>query len=126
MAVRGIVRAWHDDKGWGVIDSPDTPGGCWAHVSDVLMPGYPTLEAGQPVMMNYEPAEQDGYSFRAIEVWPAGQDPYRTEAETTGPSAAYRSSLTLTFDDPVRPDPTWPSASSTEEFPPDGGGPDVT
>ena len=24
---------WHDDQGWGVLDSPDTPGGCWAHFS---------------------------------------------------------------------------------------------
>lgn len=27
----GIVRMWNDDDGWGVIDSPHIPGGCWAH-----------------------------------------------------------------------------------------------
>ncbi|WP_157571633.1 hypothetical protein [Nocardioides alkalitolerans] len=27
----GVVRAWYDDHGWGVLGSPDTPGGCWAH-----------------------------------------------------------------------------------------------
>lgn len=23
----GTVRTWHDEEGWGVIDSPETPGG---------------------------------------------------------------------------------------------------
>lgn len=104
MAVTGTVRVWHDDEGWGVIDSQDTPGGCWAHLTCVLVPGYPTLVAGQLVTLAYEPAEQDGYSFRAIEVWPAGQEPHRTKGEA-GPSPAYRSTLTLTFDDPEDPDP---------------------
>ncbi|MBF6438391.1 hypothetical protein [Nocardia cyriacigeorgica] len=27
----GTVTQWHNDKGWGVIDSPDTAGGCWFH-----------------------------------------------------------------------------------------------
>lgn len=36
----------------------------------------------------YEPAVQDGYSFRATEVWPAGQEPYRGEDETSGASGA--------------------------------------
>lgn len=91
-----------------MIASQDTPGGCWAHLSSVLVPGYPTLTAGQAVTMVYESAEQDGYSFRAIEVWPAGQDPYRTESEPTGASAAYESSLTITFDDVDAPDPREP------------------
>ena len=106
MAASGIVRAWHDDEGWGVIDSEATPGGCWAHVSSVLVPGYPRLGAGQPVMLVAERAEQDGYSFRATEVWPAGQEPHRTGIETTGASAAHESTLTITFDDPETLDPT--------------------
>ena len=43
----GIVRDWYADEGWGVIDSQETPGGCWAHVMCVLVPGCPTLRAGQ-------------------------------------------------------------------------------
>lgn len=105
MAVGGVVRVWHDDKGWGVIDSEDTPGGCWAHFSSVLVPGYRMLRAGQPVTLEYEPAEQDGYSFRAIELWPAGQEPHRTGGETPDASSAYTSTLTITFDDPQEPDP---------------------
>ena len=105
MVVSGVVRVWHDDKGWGVIDSPETPGGCWAHYSMVLVPGYPTLEPGQSVILDYETFEQDGYSFRAIELWPAGQEPHRTESET-GASDAYRSTLTITFDGPEEPGAT--------------------
>ncbi len=26
----GTVRKWQEDEGWGVIDSPHTPGGCLA------------------------------------------------------------------------------------------------
>ena len=56
--------------------------------------------------LEYEPGEQDGYSFRAIELWPAGQEPHRTQSETQGASDAYRSTLTITFDDPQKPGPT--------------------
>jgi hypothetical protein len=27
MVSRGVVREWNDDEGFGVIDSPETPGG---------------------------------------------------------------------------------------------------
>lgn len=28
MVSHGDVREWNEDEGFGVIDSPDTPGGC--------------------------------------------------------------------------------------------------
>ncbi|MGI8701473.1 MAG: hypothetical protein ACR2JU_09765 [Nocardioidaceae bacterium] len=28
MTSRATVRTWHDDEGWGVLDLPETPGGC--------------------------------------------------------------------------------------------------
>ena len=31
----GTVRVWHREKGWGVIDSLDTWGGCWVHFSQL-------------------------------------------------------------------------------------------
>jgi CspA family cold shock protein len=99
MRSRGEVRVWHADEGWGVIDCPDTPGGCWAGFPAVLVAGHQALDAGALVELIYEAAEQDGYSFRAVEVWPAGQAPVRQHPRATGPSAAYRSTLTLTFDD---------------------------
>jgi CspA family cold shock protein len=95
MAANGVVREWRDEEGWGVIDASDTPGGCWAHYSVVLVPGYQTLSAGQAVTFHYESAEQDGYQFRAAEVWPSEQQPDRSSIEVSGPSNAYRSRLTI-------------------------------
>ena len=106
MAISGVVRVWYEDEGWGVVDSQDTPGGCWTHYSSVLLPGYRALQAGQSVTLEYEPIGQDGYCFRAIEVWPAGQEPYRTENEISDASDAYRSKLTITFDEPKKTDHT--------------------
>lgn len=97
MTSLGRVREWHDEDGWGVIDSEVTPGGCWAHLSSLLVTAPRALRAGQEVTFSFETADQDGYSFGALEAWPAGREPIRPEA--SGPSSAYRSSLALTFDD---------------------------
>ena len=68
MAAQGIVRVWNDEEGWGVIDSEETPGGCWAHFSVISVSGYRTLHTGQTVALDWEAGEQDGYSYRALEV----------------------------------------------------------
>lgn len=68
-ASRGRVRVRHQEEGWGVVDSPDTPGGCWVHFSDVVMNGYRSLEAGEDVGFDFEVAEQDGFRFRAVRVF---------------------------------------------------------
>jgi cold shock protein len=65
-----IIREWHDDEGWGVVDSLDTPGGCWAHFSHIDMPGFRTLDPGQAVRLDWESLSQDGYDYRAIRVVP--------------------------------------------------------
>jgi CspA family cold shock protein len=90
----GRVREWHDDDGWGVVDSAATPGGCWAHYSSVHVAGYRRLAAGDEVAFSFEQADQDGYSYRTVEVWPAGQSPSRDDLEP--PGAGYTSSLTIT------------------------------
>jgi CspA family cold shock protein len=98
MSSVGTVRLWHAEDGWGVIDASATPGGCWTHYSAVLVPGYRARDAGEAVEFTFEAAEQDGFAFRAVEVWPAGQVPVRSGDEVPGPSSAHRSTLTLTFD----------------------------
>jgi cold shock protein len=96
--VTGTVRFWHDELGWGVLDSPETPGGCWAHFSQLIMPGYGALTAGEPVSFTYEAGDQDGYAFRAVEVRPAWVDPsYVREPPTQ--STGYRSGLTIPSED---------------------------
>ena len=98
MTSVGTVRLWHAEEGWGVIDSSATPGGCWTHYSAVLVPGYRELDTGAAVEFTFEVAEQDGYSFRAVEVWLAGQAPVRGGIGEPAASPAYRSTLTLGFD----------------------------
>jgi CspA family cold shock protein len=68
--VTATVRQWSSEEGWGVLDSPETPGGCWAHFSVVRSPGYRELAAGQVVRLAWEPAVQDGYDYRATTVVP--------------------------------------------------------
>lgn len=68
----GIVRTWSDAEGWGILDSPETPGGCWAHYSAVVMDGYHRLTASQAVSFEFEPGPQDGYDFRATLIRPEG------------------------------------------------------
>jgi CspA family cold shock protein len=92
------VRFWKAEDGWGVIDSSDTPGGCWAHFSHLV--GFGHTPAGQEVTFDFEAAAQDGYRFRATEVRPEGGVPDWPTVVVTGPSDAYRSTLTLEFDDP--------------------------
>ena len=92
----GTVREWRADDGWGVIDSVDTPGGCWAHFSAIVSEGYRALEPGDHVAFSYETPGQDGYDYRAVRVWPPGASPEAPPQPARGePSAAYRSSLTI-------------------------------
>ena len=64
---RGLVENFYPDDGWGVITSPATPGGCWVH-SSFVRDAF-SLRDGQPVWFTFEPADQDGYAFRALHVW---------------------------------------------------------
>jgi CspA family cold shock protein len=70
MNVHGTVRDWHDDEGWGVLDSDETPGGCWADFSVLEVQGYRSLVPGQAVRFDWERTWQDGYGFRALRVQP--------------------------------------------------------
>lgn len=64
------VREWRVEEGWGVLDSPGTPGGCWTHFVHIEMPGYRALQQGQVVTLDWESPGQDGYNFRATRVVP--------------------------------------------------------
>ncbi|WP_432498775.1 S1 domain-containing protein [Kineococcus auxinigenes] len=97
MAVEAVVREWHSEEGWGVVDCPQTPGGCWAHFSHVAITGYRQLHAGQAVALEWEAGDQDGFAYRAVRLWPTDSDPVEPLAEHD--SGAYRSTLTLRFDE---------------------------
>jgi cold shock protein len=95
MTVKALVREWHDDEGWGVVDAAEVPGGCWVSFAHVALTGHRHLRPGQAVALDWERAAQDGFDYRAVRAWPWGADPAET---TTSAATAYTSSLTLTFD----------------------------
>lgn len=69
QVARGVVREFLPEEGWGVVDANEVPGGCWVHFSMIHMQGYAQLIPGQVVEFTFEPADQDGYTFRAVDVW---------------------------------------------------------
>jgi CspA family cold shock protein len=97
MASTGTVRTFNADEGWGVLDAPDTPGGCWVHFSAIVAAGYRSLTAGDHVRFHAERGEQDGFAYRATKVWTGGTEPPDPVHDEPS-SGAYQSSLTLTVD----------------------------
>ena len=95
--IAATVRAWHAADGWGVLDSGETPGGCWVHVSHIDQDGQPDLEVGDHVDLEFEAAEQDGYAYRAVRVLIPGRAP--ASHREAAPSTAYWSELTVDMDD---------------------------
>jgi cold shock protein len=71
----GVVREFDAEEGWGVIDSPDVPGGCFVHYSNIEMSGFRVLRAGQRVRFTFETPgfDQDGCPHRAFVVHPLDQ-----------------------------------------------------
>lgn len=106
MTAKGVVRAWHQEEAWGVVDSPATPGGCWVHFSAVAVAGHRMLVVGQDVEFDFEAVQQDEYGFRGTRVWPRGTAPITADpVESAQPSSAYRSELKVSFDDtPTSPE----------------------
>jgi cold shock protein len=72
QGVAGVVRSFDADEGWGVVVSPEVPGNCFVHFSDIEADGYRELHAGQRVRFTYQDPGflQDGCRFRALRVWP--------------------------------------------------------
>lgn len=70
--VTATVREWRVEEGWGVLDSPETPGGCFGHYSTIEAPGFRTLSPGQKVDLIWEAPgfKQDGYDYRAVSITP--------------------------------------------------------
>ena len=96
----GSVRKFDVDEGWGVIDGPDVPGGCWVHFPAIAMDDYRTLVRGQRVSFRAEAASQDGFAYRAVKVWTGDVEPVEEPHARRG-SDGYSSTLTLTFDPPT-------------------------
>ena len=100
--MRGVVvarvREWHDEEGWGVLDSAETPGGCWVHWSHLDHDGYRTLRDVETVELEWVGVPQDGYPYQATRVLVPGR-PTAAPRPPVPAGAAYRSTLTLHADD---------------------------
>ena len=97
------MRVFDADEGWGVIDGPDVPGGCWVHFSAIAGDGYRQLSAGQRVSFHAEEASQDSFAFRAVKVWTGEVEPSATVGVQRSPGA-HHGTLILTFDSPADED----------------------
>ena len=93
-----MVRDYDAGAGWGVVDAPDVPGGCWVHFSAIAADGYRRLATGERVTFRAERAAQDGLDFRAVKAWTGDVEPPDDPVDHRR-SPAYRSSLRLTFSD---------------------------
>ena len=65
MPPLGTVKFYNATKGWGGIESAETPGDVWVHFSAIDGSGYRELIAGEPVEFRYETAKQDSWNYRA-------------------------------------------------------------
>ncbi len=77
MTSRGVVRTWNLREMHGVIDSDDTPGGCWTFGATVAIAGFPSLDEGQVVEFEWRPTGEldQSYNFITLRAWPAGVEP---------------------------------------------------
>lgn len=94
----GTVREWHDDEGWGVIDSSETPGGCWAHYATVAMTGYRALNGGDTVDFDWRSPGQDGFNYAAVKVWigdRSNNEHDSADSPSENTSGAYNSRYTV-------------------------------
>ena len=97
----GVVRRWHDDEGWGVLDADGLPGGCWAHFSAVVMDGFHKLTAGETISFRWEQRNQDGYAFAATKVWRGPAEPADVVPDRM-PSGSTYQSVFVVVDEPPR------------------------
>ena len=69
----GTVRFGLNGEGWGVVDSVEAPGGCFAHYAFLQMDGHKQLVAAQAVELEWGvPAwgEYEGRPLFATKVVP--------------------------------------------------------
>ncbi|WP_338886646.1 hypothetical protein [Rhodococcus sovatensis] len=93
MTSTGVVAVWHFEDGWGVVESADTPGGCWVHLSMLWAITLPpareneiihvtgsgaTVIVGEIVDFEWEQVRQDGFDYRGISVRPRRDGPEKT------------------------------------------------
>jgi CspA family cold shock protein len=79
----GTVKWWRPDQGYGAIASPLTaPWDIWSHFAAVEMEGFRALTPGERVAVEFGPADQESFRYRAHRVRrldpPEGEAPSST------------------------------------------------
>lgn len=100
MHTGGVVRQWRADEGWGVIESDETPGGCWTHWTTVRVAGPPALTEGLRVNFTFRERATHGFDYETCEVWRHGEEPVDDSIQLGPDSPAMQSTLSLTFHEP--------------------------
>ncbi|MBB2913941.1 CspA family cold shock protein [Streptosporangium becharense] len=97
----GVVVSWSDDEGWGSLRSADVPGDVFVHFSMIVdVAGHRSLTPGQHVRFTWERFPQDGFDFRAIEVFGGdGSVPEAAKSEAGSGDGAYASGLRISLDE---------------------------
>jgi CspA family cold shock protein len=85
-----------------VLDTAETPGGCWVHFSQLDHDGYRALRDVTTVELEWVRHPQDGYPYQAVRVVVPGKPPAGA-SPPQAPGGAYRSELVLHADDTVEP-----------------------
>lgn len=80
----------------GIMDSDETPGGCWALFHSVAVEGFPALREGPHVEFEWDALDSPmhGCNFYTIHAWPSGSEPY-----VAPPDSPFSSHVWLTFPD---------------------------
>ena len=102
-SVVGVVEAWHNEDGWGVLRTPDGLS-VWCHFSQVdVDDGYRELTAGEQLRFDYETPGQDGCDGRVLTsaqpLAAGGAAVVREPLPPSGMPGAYASHLVITFDE---------------------------
>ncbi|AUM20257.1 cold shock domain-containing protein [Rhodococcus ruber] len=76
MTSRGVVRVWHREDGWGVLECAQTPVGCWVHSSEVDVPGFRALDPGDQVDFEWQRSSGpvEGFAFVASQARPVSAE----------------------------------------------------
>ncbi|MCF3941121.1 hypothetical protein [Gordonia tangerina] len=144
MSSTGTVETWHQELGWGVTVSADTPGGTSADscslrveaVAELSEPGLMGLRPGTAVEFEWSAVvpPENGCDYVAGSVWPAGttrqerpQAPFMTwlwrSVGDPGPDGltTMRESVIDDFDVPRTEPPALPTPTGTVHIRRGGG-----
>ncbi len=68
--MKGTVKWFNNEKGFGFISNDDGSGDVFVHFSAIMTEGFKTLNEGQKVSFDTEPDPKNSAKLRAVNVRP--------------------------------------------------------